>query len=553
VAVQSSSRPDRRAPFLIGSVLVAVALGAGLRELTGSLAPGLALQLLALAGAFVAWHRMGAPDRMRAEQLRERLEALAQGDTRACAERRPMGADPQHAALDRASAWIAASESQRASLQQRLRELPQQVASAMREVGRSAEDQEAAVEETAALLMNINASIRTITKKVENLARSNEETAASTQQMGAAIEQVAQNSLALQHTFESSAASIHEMGASIRRVAESSDEVKRGAEETATATTQMDRAIHEVGEHVRGASELTQRVTESAEEGSTAVMATIQGIALIRDQTRGAKQALEGLATRISEIGEIATVIGGVSDETNLLSLNAAIIAAQAGEHGKAFAVVADQVKTLAQRTSESAKQIEEMIRGVQAESAHAVRTMATGIESVEEGVARSRVAGEVLGTILSTAHDASGQVEEISRAAEEQARNSKYVADAARQVSEHVHQISSAMAEQAQASDTLLRNVDSSLHMCTQIAQALEEQRATGRYIASNSESITGLIGSIQANARAHGESSAAVQQRFDSLLELAQRSSAAIPEVAGVVEAIASSAEGDAEDAEA
>jgi methyl-accepting chemotaxis protein len=286
-------------------------------------------------------------------------------------------------------------------------------------------------------------------------------------------------------------------------------------------------------------------VTESAELGSSAVMATIQGIAVIRDQTLGAKQALEGLAERVSEIGEIATVIGGVSDETNLLSLNAAIIAAQAGEHGKAFAVVADQVKTLAQRTSESAKQIEEMIRGVQAESAHAVRTMAAGIESVEDGVSRSRVAGQALETIRATAHDASGQVGEIARAAEEQARNSKYVADAARRVSEHVHQISNAMSEQAQASENLLRNADTSLDMCTQMAQALEEQRATGRYISGNSEAITELIRSIQQNAEAHGQASAAVQQRFAALLEIAQRSSATIPEVARVVEELARSAE--------
>jgi methyl-accepting chemotaxis protein len=540
VAARSSTGGDRPVHLLLGGALAAGAVALAARELSGSAVLALALQLGGLALAFAASRNAGAPERERSELMRSRLEALADGDVRACANRPQQAADPLHAALDRAAAWIAAREARLDALHERVVALPDHVGRAMKGVERSAEDQEAAVEETAALLLNINSSIQTITREVEKLARSNEETAALTQEMGTAIEQVAQNSLALQQTVESSTTSIHEMGTSIRRVAESSDEVKRVAEETATATTQMDRAIHEVGEHVRGASDLTQRVTESAEEGSTAVMATIQGIAVIRDQTQGAKQALEGLAERVSEIGEIATVIGGVSDETNLLSLNAAIIAAQAGEHGKAFAVVADQVKTLAQRTSESAKQIEEMIRGVQAESAHAVRTMATGIESVEEGVSRSRIAGEALETIRTTAHEASVQVSEIARAADEQARNSKYVADAAGRVSEHVHQISSAMAEQAQASDTLLRNADTSLDMCTQMAQALEEQRATGRYIAGNSESITELIASIQGHARAHGEASGAVHQRFEALLELAQRSSAAIPEVTRVVDGL-------------
>jgi methyl-accepting chemotaxis protein len=543
--VQSSAGLEHRNLFLLGAVLLSAGLGLGVRELSGNPALGLALQAFGIALAFTVSERLRAPERARREWLWQRLEALADGDLSACAERPPMSADPCHAALDRATARIAIADAQSGLLRERLAELPGHVSQAMKVVERSAEDQEAAVEETAALLMNINTSIGKITREVEKLARSNEETAASTQQMGTAIEQVAQNSLTLQQTVDSSTTSIHEMGVSIRRVAASSDEVKRVAEETATATTEMDRAIHEVGEHVRGASELTRRVTESAELGSSAVMATIQGIAVIRDQTLGAKQALEGLAERVSEIGEIATVIGGVSDETNLLSLNAAIIAAQAGEHGKAFAVVADQVKTLAQRTSESAKQIEEMIRGVQAESAHAVRTMAAGIESVEDGVSRSRVAGQALETIRATAHDASGQVGEIARAAEEQARNSKYVADAARRVSEHVHQISNAMSEQAQASENLLRNADTSLDMCTQMAQALEEQRATGRYISGNSEAITELIRSIQQNAEAHGQASAAVQQRFAALLEIAQRSSATIPEVARVVEELARSAE--------
>ena len=209
----------------------------------------------------------------------------------------------------------------------------------MAEVERDAGDQEGAVEETASLLANMGTQVRRINDEVDNLARSNEETAASIQQMSTAIEQVARSSQVLQENVESSTASLHQIGTSIGLVARNSDEVQQVAQETATAVTQMDRAIQEVGEHVRGAAHLTARASESAEEGSAAVMATIQGIQEIRSQSLEARTALEGLARRIEEIGQIATVIGGVSDETNLLSLNAAIIAAQAGDHGKPFAV----------------------------------------------------------------------------------------------------------------------------------------------------------------------------------------------------------------------
>jgi methyl-accepting chemotaxis protein len=356
---------------------------------------------------------------------------------------------------------------------------------------------------------------------------------------------VARSAAALQETLESSTSSIHQVGESIATAASSTDSVQGVAEETAASITEMDRAIQEVGIHVRGASELTQRVSETAEEGSRAVGSTIDGIAEIREVTLGAKSAIEGLAEHIGEIGGIATVIGNITDETNLLSLNAAIIAAQAGEHGKAFAVVADQVKELARRTSQSTKEIEQRIGAIREQSRCSVDAMAAGIAAVEQGVERSRVAGDALEAIRVSARDASGRVTEIARAAEEQARNSKQVAEAARRTSEHVQEISAAMAEQSQASRQLLENATASVDMCRQMTSATEEQRASGRYITSNIESITEMIRSIQRNTRAHERASAAVGETFAAILDNARQSTARLPELAAVVEELRAHAE--------
>jgi methyl-accepting chemotaxis protein len=267
------------------------------------------------------------------------------------------------------------------------------------------------------------------------------------------------------------------------------------------------------------------------------VGATIDGIARIRDLTRESKDALEDLAERIGEIGNIATVIGGISDETNLLSLNAAIIAAQAGQHGKAFAVVADQVKTLARRTTVSTQEIERLIADVQTRSAKTKDAMQSGIQAVEDGVSRSRVAGEALEAIRSAAREASGRVAEIARAADEQARNSKYVADAARRTSEHVQQISAAKSEQARAGDQLLQNATASLEMCKQMSHATEEQRASGRYITSNTESITEMIRSIQQSTRSQERASAGVGETFGALIDSTRTSGRSIPEIAAAI----------------
>jgi methyl-accepting chemotaxis protein len=435
---------------------------------------------------------------------------------------------------------LGGTKSRARDLSRQLVQLPEQIAAALEAVRRSAEDQEAAVEETAALQVNIDTSISGINAEVEKLANSNEESASSILQLGSAVEQVARSSAALQETLEASTSSVHQVGESIGTVAASADSVQAVAEETAASITEMDRAIQEVGVHVRGASELTERVSETADEGSRAVGSTIEGIAEIREVTLGARVAIESLAEQIGEIGGIATVIASITDETNLLSLNAAIIAAQAGEHGKAFAVVADQVKELAHRTSQSTKEIEQRIEAIREHSRRSVDAMAAGIAAVEQGVERSRVAGDALEAIRVSARDASGRVAEIARAAEEQARNSRQVAEAARRTSEHVQEISSAMTEQSQVSKQLLENASASVDMCRQMTSAAEEQRASGRYITSNIESITDMIRSIQRNTRAHQKASAAVGRTFESILENARQSAARLPDLATAVETL-------------
>jgi methyl-accepting chemotaxis protein len=170
---------------------------------------------------------------------------------------------------------------------------------------------------------------------------------------------------------------------------------------------------------------------------------------------------------------------------------------------------------------------------------------MAAGIAAVERGVERSRGAGDALEAIRVSARDASGRVSEIARAAEEQARNSKQVAEAARLTSEHVQEISVAMAQQSQVSKRLLENASASVDMCRQMTKATEEQRASGRYITSNIESITEMISSIQQNTRSHQKASAAVGETFDAILENARQSAGRLPELAAVIEELRQHAE--------
>ncbi len=522
------------------------ALGLVFYHLTGSWP--IAAGALLLGGALTALLEGRTQDdraRQRAA-IREALAAVASGNWTARVDSRAAGefaelAESLNGFLDHSQKCDEIVD----ELAVRLIEIPAGIAGAMSELSNGVEDQEASVEETSSLLANINTSIRGINAEIMNLATSNEETASSIMQMGSSIEQVAMSANSLSETVESSTSAVHELNAQIRRVSESGSAVQEVAEETAASISKMDHAIREVGDHVRSASELTDQVTKSAEQGSQAVGATIDGIAQIRELTQDAKTALEGLADRIGAIGEIASVINGISDETNLLSLNAAIIAAQAGEHGKAFAVVAEQVKTLARRTTTSTKEIESLIESVQEQSEKAVSAMGAGIAAVEQGVERSRGAGQALDRIRDNARDASGRVAEISRAAEEQARNSRHVAESAQTTSAQVQQISAALTEQSQATERILSNATQSLEMCRQMTSAAEEQRSSSRYISGNIGAITALIASIQSKTASHEQASHGVAESVASMLGSARKSSERLPEIARSVIAMRECAE--------
>jgi methyl-accepting chemotaxis protein len=423
--------------------------------------------------------------------------------------------------------------------------LPAEINAAMAKVEHSAEAQEEAVEETASLLANINSSMRDINEKIATLQRSADESASSILQMGSSVDEVARNVATLHESVESNTSSLHEMGASIRQVAESTTQVEHAAEETAASMAEMDRVVQEVSSHAREAADLTHEVSEGAERGSRAVEETIADIRQINDRTTAARDTLGKLVSRISEIDEILRVIGEINDETNLLSLNAAIIAAQAGEQGKAFLVVANHVKTLAKRTSASTRDIEKLVQDIQSDSAEAVDAMGAGIAAIDQGVTRSQAAGSALADILERARQARARVEGIAHATEEQSKTSRLVSKAAQETSSQVQQIAAAMTEQTKVSEQMLQNAESSLEVCRHVHRSTDEQRETGRYITSAISSITDMIRQIKESATSHAEASESVSDAVMRLLENAQEAGGQVPAIRRMVEQLSASAE--------
>ena len=152
-------------------------------------------------------------------------------------------------------------------------------------------------------------------------------------------------------------------------------------------------------------------------------------------------EVVQHLSTSSEQIGDIVRVIDEIADQTNLLALNAAIEAARAGEQGKGFAVVADEVRKLAERTSVATQEISEKIKRVQVDTSNAVKAMNTGTSRVKEGISLAREAGDALDEVVESAASGAGMVVQIAAAVEEQSATSATISQSIETVSGAAHE----------------------------------------------------------------------------------------------------------------
>ncbi len=189
----------------------------------------------------------------------------------------------------------------------------------------------------------------------------------------------------------------------------------------------------------------------------------IQEMGIIVKRVKQTATRIDALGTRSEQIGEIIGTIEDIADQTNLLALNAAIEAARAGEQGRGFAVVADEVRALAERTTRATKEIGEMIKAIQSETREAVLSMEEGVKEAEKGAVSSEKSGESLKEILEQINEVTMQINQIATAAEQQTATTTEITSNIHQVTEVVHQsargadeTSSAAAQLAEQSNQL-------------------------------------------------------------------------------------------------
>ena len=205
---------------------------------------------------------------------------------------------------------------------------------------------------------------------------------------------------------------------------QSTKEIRRQQSETdqvATAMNEMTATVQEVASHAARAAESARQADEESREGKQIMSQTLNAMDTLASEVENAAEVIHTLEKESEEIGSVLDVIRGIAEQTNLLALNAAIEAARAGEQGRGFAVVADEVRTLASRTQSSTQEIQEMIERLQAGANNAVKAMEAGRTQAKNGVEQASNAGASLETITKSVATISDMNMQIASAAEEQ------------------------------------------------------------------------------------------------------------------------------------
>ncbi len=229
-------------------------------------------------------------------------------------------------------------------------------------------------------------------------------------------------------TAERMASTSAEISSSAVLQSHTADAQKDQTTQVATAMQQMSATVQEVSENSTKAAEASRLAAETARQGGDIVEEVLHRMRLIADSVQGSAQKMEQLGKSSRQIGSIAGVIDDIADQTNLLALNAAIEAARAGEQGRGFAVVADEVRKLAERTTAATKEIAQMIKTIQSETQIAILAMQAGGEQVETGVQFTGRAGDALKQIIHMSEEVGEMIMHIATAATQQSRASEEI-----------------------------------------------------------------------------------------------------------------------------
>lgn len=365
-------------------------------------------------------------------------------------------------------------------------------------IHQGSKEQTISMEDVTSLVEGLRTIAINITKGMEQLLRMSEDTSSSILEMTASIEGVDGNVATLTRAVEDISSSVEEIAASLKEMASGIDYISKGADDTVASLVQIDGSAAVIEKHTKEVAELSNEVAKEGEKGVKAVELTHAGMEKIKEEVKQLAMVINNLGQMSEEIGKILNVINDVTEETTLLALNAAILAAQAGEHGRGFSVVAEEMRELSDRTAASTREITGIILNTQDQIKKALESVEEGMAEVMEGEKLSTETIGVLGRIMGrfkTLHDKSLK---IADATQDQAKGSKQVTQNMEAITSTIHQMARSTQEQSQGAAQIAEAVERVKEVTLQIKRATTQQAENSRIIASNTENMLRFVQAI-------------------------------------------------------
>lgn len=311
------------------------------------------------------------------------------------------------------------------------------------------------------------------------------------QQLRNVIHNISIQSNSLDDTFTA----IEKMIRSIEQIYEGIHEMSSLSETTFGSIDEIHNFMQEIESHAQSSVEISGTVSDQAKEGLNSVGTVIEGIYTIKTTVENAADVIQRLGAESERIGEILEVINDVAEHTNLLALNASIIAAQAGEHGRGFSIVAEEIKLLATRTRTSTHEIEEIIRTVQHEVAQGMTAIQQCLKAVDHGVNLANQSGEVLKHIVRGIQASKKMVTTIARATATQTENSQQMKSSAQEVASKLEELQHIVSKQTNESVQMADVINFLRQLSQQIDQLTNTQLHETDVIVQGIEYIQKLV----------------------------------------------------------